>query len=438
MKFIIAALICITSLASAQQNPLIPYLVVYKESNVSMLRSYRGLQLQAYLKTQTAKNERQLVKSIPSLSRLSKDQAKTLWILNSSILKLSSEQAATIQNLSHVSQVIPIQGQVQLIRPVRSQEVVIENTKDFTYGLIKIGVPELRTQFQNLNGQGVRIGIIDSGIDTTHPDLEGKVVRYRNFIDSNQKPSDEIGHGTHVAGTIAGGKASGRSIGVAPGAQLVVAKIFSNSGNASVENIMLSLQWMVDPDENSETDDGVHVVNNSWGSSARFNDRDPQSDAFCAILNRMRAMNVLPVFAAGNSGPREGTISTPGACPDALTVGATNTRDQIASFSSKGPAKWQTVTLQKPDISAPGVDTISSMPRGRYSPMSGTSMAAPHVTGAIALMKQANPLLNHQQLTDLAIASSVDFGAPGIDPAFGQGRLDVKKAVQTILKQGRK
>ena len=439
MKIIIALLIGLTCYAANAQDRTIPFLVVYKEENVSTLRSLRGLKLQAYLKMQTAKNERMLVQKVPSIRGLSSDQAKTLWILNSSILKLNAQQANEIKALSFVNRMIQLEGQMHLIRPAQSQEVVIENTKDYTYGLIRIGVPEIRTQFQQLTGEGVRVGIIDSGIDDSHPDLKGKVIQYRNFVvESEQKPSDEIGHGTHVAGTIVGGNSSGRSIGVAPAAKLVIAKIFSNSATASLDKILLSLQWMTDPDGITETDDAVHVVNNSWGSPATLKDRDPQDDPFCAVLNRMRAMNVLPVFAAGNSGPRADTISNPGACPDALTVGATNSRDQITSFSSKGAAKWKTVTVNKPDISAPGADVISSMPRGRYAPMSGTSMASPHVTGVIAILKQARPDLNHKALGDLAIASSKDLGTEGYDHTFGYGRLDVKKAIQTLLSQGRR
>lgn len=408
-----------------------PVLVVFKEQNARQLRSLQGSDLQRYLRQQTQSNERMLAQSLPQLGR-GHFQTRSLWILNATILNADSQMIQALQQLPVVRRVLPLTNQAALINPMPGQQNT-QNTSEFTYGLIKMGIPEIRTQFPQIVGSNVRVGILDTGIDASHPDLKGKVVTYRNFMsDGGQAPMDDHGHGTHVAGTIAGGNASGRSIGVAPNVKLIIGRIIGRSGAATEANILLALQWMTDPDGNPDTQDAVHVVSNSWGYNGRFNNRDPQDDPHCAVLNRMRAMNVLPVFAAGNEGPGANTLRVPGACPDSFTVGATDSRDAAASFSSRGPAKWKTVEVAKPDISAPGVNTISSKPGGGYVTMSGTSMATPHVAGVVALIKQARPQLNQAQLQEALTKTAVDLGAAGPDLTFGFGRTDAAKAVKAV------
>lgn len=434
MKLWISIIVLISAtMAQAQQNTQ-PYLVVYKEQDVRQLRSLQGSRLQKYLRVQTQQHESNLVKALPEMrGLLDSNDVKSLWILGSSIVQLNDQSAQRISQLPFVRRLVSLAGTVNLVNPYRA-DFDVQNTNKFTYGLIKLGIPEIRTQFPKLNGQGVRVGIVDSGIDANHPDLKGKIINYKDFVNpKNQNPTDEIGHGTHVAGTIAGSDTSGRSIGVAPGAQLIIAKVFGGSGESTKQDVLLSLQWIIDPDGKPETDDGAQVVSNSWGFFGRFNNKDPQDEPFCAILNRMRALNISPVFAAGNEGPGEGTLRIPGACPDSFTVGATDSSDRIARFSSKGPAKWKSQNTPKPDVTAPGVDVISAKPRGGYQPMSGTSMAAPHVSGVMALMKQARPDLSQKELEMAVMKTSMDLGTKNYDMTFGHGRVDVLKAIQSVI-----
>lgn len=414
-------------LSLAQDNQ---FLVVYKEQNARQLRSLQGKDLQKYLRQQTQSNQQLLVQNLRQVSR-SQVRMESLWILNSTIVEMSSDLANQVGQMPNVRKVMLLGKKVQLIDPLPIQQNT-QDTAQFTYGLIKLGVPDIWNQFPQIVGSNVRVGILDTGIDANHPDLKGKVVMYRNFMGGSQEPMDDHGHGTHVAGTIAGGNASGRAIGVAPQAKLVIGRILGRSGAATEANILLSLQWMADPDNNPETPDAVHVVSNSWGYNGRFNTRDPQDDPNCAVLNRLRAMNVLPVFAAGNEGPSANSLRVPGACPDAFTVGATDSRDDIARFSSRGPAKWKTVEIPKPDISAPGVNTISAKPGGGYQAMSGTSMATPHVAGVVALVKQARPQLNQAQLQEALQRTALDLGNSGFDLFFGHGRANAIQAVQAV------
>lgn len=434
MKLWISIIVLISAMmAQAQQNTQ-PYLVVYKEQDVRQLRSLQGSRLQKYLRVQTQQHESNLVKALPEVRGLGgNDNIKSLWILGSSIAQLNDQSAQKVSQLPFVRRLVSIAGTASLINPYRG-DVNVENTTAFTYGLIKLGMPDLRTQYPQLNGQGVRVGIVDSGIDANHPDLKGKILYYKDFVKpGSQTPTDEIGHGTHVAGTIAGGNTSGRSIGVAPGVQMIIAKVFGGSGSSSREELLLALQWMIDPDGKPETEDGAHIVSNSWGYFGKFNNKDPQDEPFCAVLNRMRALNISPVFAAGNEGPGEGTLRIPGACPDSFTVGATDSSDRIARFSSKGPAKWKSQNTPKPDVTAPGVDVISARPRGGYQPMSGTSMAAPHVSGVMALMKQARPDLTQKDLETAVIKTSLDLGTKNYDMTFGHGRVEALKAIQSVI-----
>lgn len=138
----------------------------------------------------------------------------------------------------------------------------------------------------------------------------------------------------------------------------------------------------------------------------------------------------MPIFAAGNSGPGPKTVGLPGGCPNAFTIGATDSNDAIASFSSRGPAVWKTGSFVKPDILAPGVKVKSSFPGNKYSELSGTSMATPHVAGVVALMYQLQPTLTVDQLATVLKNTATKVGQ---DPnTYGSGRIDILKASQAL------
>lgn len=296
--------------------------------------------------------------------------------------------------------------------------------------LVKMRVPEVRAR--GLDGRGVRIGILDTGIDDTHPDLRGKVLAFKDVSEPEEPVAqgayDDHGHGTHVAGTIAGGAASGTAIGVAPAVGLIIGKIFNSEGSADEAQILDGLQWIADPDGDPMTDDAPKAVSNSWGSDVPGG--DPARKATCRAIAAWRDLSILPIFAAGNSGPRERSVAVPAACPAALAVGATDLNDGIARFSSRGPVIWSTGTVVKPSLSAPGVDVLSAAPGGRYVAMSGTSMATPHVAGVAALIFQARPRATPEEVAAALLNGSIDLGVPGADITFGAGRLDAVKALE--------
>jgi subtilisin family serine protease len=248
-----------------------------------------------------------------------------------------------------------------------------------------IGAPQMWSDY-GANGQGIRVAVIDTGIDYTHPDLGGgfgpgfKVMGGYDFINGDADPMDDYGHGTHVAGIIA---ANGTLKGVAPGARLLAYKVLGADGSGPYSAIIAGIDRAVDPDQDPTTNDGAQVINLSLGGPG-----DPD-DAISQAVDAAVSAGVVCVVAAGNSGSSYATLGSPGCARKALTVGASDDLDVMASFSSRGPSRPDFSI--KPDLTAPGVSITSTVPGGGYQSMSGTSMATPHVAGAAALLLQLHP-----------------------------------------------
>ncbi|MFI0935542.1 S8 family peptidase [Streptomyces sp. NPDC021019] len=272
------------------------------------------------------------------------------------------------------------------------------------------------------DGTGAKVAVLDTGADAEHPDLQGRITASENFTDSDTT-DDRQGHGTHVASTVGGSGAAsgGKNKGVAPGADLMVGKVLNDSGSGAASWIIAGMQWAVD----SKAD----VVSMSLGSAEPTDCTDPMS---LAAEELGKNKDTLFVVAAGNLGPSLNTVSSPGCAPGVLTVGAVDRDDSTANFSSRGPA-IVSHTL-KPEIAAPGVAISAAAAGGRgseaYRSMSGTSMAAPHVAGAAAVVKQRHPDWTAQQIK-AALVSSARSAVPGDVRETGGGRLDVDRAVRT-------
>jgi len=275
-------------------------------------------------------------------------------------------------------------------------------------------------------GQGIVVANMDTGVDATHPDL---ALRYRggtnSWYDPNGQhpttPTDRAGHGTSTMGVMVGGDAGGTSIGMAPGAQWIAVKIFNDSGSATATNIHAGFQWLLNPDGDPATADAPHIVNNSWTMSGSTCNLEFQSD-----LRSLRAAGIVPVFSAGNNGPFVGSVGAVANNPEALAVGATDDSDVIASFSGRGPSACSGAV--SPRLAAPGVTIRTSDLSGGYRSVSGTSFAAPHVAGALALLLGPFPGLSADRQEAALQSSAVDFGASGLDNDYGYGRLDVLAA----------
>jgi subtilisin family serine protease len=275
-------------------------------------------------------------------------------------------------------------------------------------------------------GQGVVVANLDTGVDASHPDLAGS---WRGGSDSwydpngehPAQPSDVNGHGTWTMGAMVGGSAGGTAIGMAPGAKWIAAKIFNDRGTATTARIHQAFQWLLDPDANPNTPDAPNVVNNSWVM------RTPGCNLeFELDLQRLRAAGILPVFAAGNGGPSPSTGYSPADDPEAFPVGSASNLDVLDDFSSRGPG---CAGSTYPDLTAPGEDINTTDLYGYYVPETGTSMAAPHVAGALALLLSAVPSLSADRQAAALESSALDLGDAGPDDAFGYGRLDALAAL---------
>ncbi|WUJ75120.1 S8 family peptidase [Kribbella soli] len=278
-------------------------------------------------------------------------------------------------------------------------------------------------------GKGIPVAVLDTGIDKSHPDLATQVVGEKNFTDAPD--GDHFGHGTHVASTIAGTAAAsnGKYKGVAPDARLYDGKVCDDFGSCPDSAILAGMEW-------AATEVKAKVVNLSLGGTDT-----PGIDPLEEAVNRLTAeTGTLFVIAAGNDGPAERTIGSPGSADAALTVGAVDKQNGLADFSSRGPRVGDGAV--KPDISAPGVsivaakakDSIIGEPVGDdYLRLDGTSMATPHVAGSAAILAQEHPDWKAAELKGALMGSA----KPATDQtAFeqGAGRVDVAKGIkQTVI-----
>ncbi|MER0241064.1 S8 family serine peptidase [Streptomyces sp. HSW2009] len=293
----------------------------------------------------------------------------------------------------------------------------------------QIGAP---TAWQaGYDGKGTKIAVLDSGVDETHADLAGQQVAEKNFSEAADA-KDRVGHGTHVASTAAGtgAKSGGKYRGVAPGARLIDGKVLDDGGSGWDSDIVAGAEWAV-----AEKAD---VINLSLGGLDT-----PDLDPLETAINKLSAEHgTLFAVSAGNEGAGAGTVGSPGSADAALTVGAVDKKDALADFSSRGPRVGDGAV--KPDVTAPGVDIGAAAAPGSqvakdgtpvadgYVAISGTSMAAPHVAGAAALLAQQHPTWTGAELKAVLTGSAV----PGPYTPFeqGAGRIDLRKALtQTVV-----
>jgi subtilisin family serine protease len=278
----------------------------------------------------------------------------------------------------------------------------------------------------DFDGAGATVAILDTGADADHPDLQGRIIVGKDFTESPNGWNDMHGHGTHVASTVGGsGQASeGLKKGVAPHADLLVGKVLGDSGGGATSGIVAGMEWAVAQ--------GADVISMSLGSTEQTTTcDDPMA---LAVESLSASSDSLFVIAAGNNGPANNTVNSPGCTPAALTVGAVDRDDSTAVFSSRGPVNGTHVL--KPEITAPGVGISAAAAGGRgvyaYRSMSGTSMATPHVAGAAAIVKQRHPGWTGEQIKAVLV-SSADSDIPGDVRETGGGRLDVAAAIDQFV-----
>lgn len=348
------------------------------------------------------------------------------WIFNGLAVKASGPLIRNLASRPEVKEV-RLDARIPLPSPIPAAEG--EGMPNSEWNISLIRAPLVWALSPAYNGTGAVVGSFDTGVDLTHPDL---FTRYRgnqqaSWFDpyyEHSFPFDANGHGTHTTGIAVGGNASGSFIGVAPGATWIAAKAWDDAGNGVVSAFHQIFEWFLAP--GGDPDNAPDVVNCSWGIAESGCDTE-----FLPDIQALRAAGIFPAFAAGNDGPSSGSVICPGAYPIAFAVGATDEYDGIADFSGRGPSPCNNST--KPNISAPGDGILSSVPWGGYEILSGTSMATPHISGSVAVLRSINPALTVEQLEAALTSGGKDLGEPGPDNEFGAGRLDLFVSAQVAI-----
>lgn len=370
-----------------------------------------------------------------------------------------------------IANTIEVSGDADLVRRLAARPEVEQITADRSYripkpipatgaispdsvewGIDRIHAPQVWDQFDD-RGEGIVVGSIDTGVMYNHPALVGQ---YRgnlgggvfdhnyNWWDPSNvcgspslEPCDNVGHGTHTMGTMIGDDGQGNQVGVAPKAQWITAK-GCEGDNCSEFALLSSGQFMLAPTDlqgnNPDPAKRPDVINNSWGGAA---DTDPW---FQPTVDAWVAAGIFPAFSAGNTdggAAQCGSASNPGNLPEAYAAGAIDINDNLAGFSNRGPSAFGDGVI-KPDIAAPGVNVRSAWNDGGYNTISGTSMASPHVAGAVALMWSAAPALERDVAATRQVLGQSAIDTPDLtcggtaddNNMYGEGRLDALAAVE--------
>lgn len=366
--------------------------------------------LRTYLSSQGAKGE------------------KDLWLINGVAAHVP---ARLVAQLASRAEVVSVRLDAVLAAPAP----VVGLPAAADWNLVMIKANDLWTL--GYTGQGVVVASMDTGVDAGHQDLgmnwRGGVNSWFDPNNEHANPADNNGHGTQTMGIAVGGN----GIGVAPGAQWIAVKIFNDAGVTNLSAIHQGFQWLLDPDGNPATDDAPDVVNNSWGLLDSLGACNPE---FQPDLQALNAADIAAVFSSGNDGPNPATSLSPANSINAMSVGAVDLTQTIANFSGRGPSACDGGIY--PRITAPGVNiktadlTFGGIFPNAYSYVNGTSFAAAHVSGALAVLRSAHLTATVAQLDAAITQTAVDLGTLGADNDFGYGLLDMAAASYVLGNSG--
>ncbi|MFE1245502.1 S8 family serine peptidase [Fictibacillus sp. NPDC058756] len=385
---------------------------------------------------------------------------QSFYVVNGMAVTATKEVMEEIAAFPEVEKVLPNETR-QLIQPVSSvklpekpqQKAGLQvepknETSTIEWNIERVGAPAVWNM--GIDGAGTVVASIDTGVQWNHPALKEK---YRGFDPANPDSAnheynwfdavggqaaayDDLGHGTHVTGTMVGSEANGANqIGVAPGAKWIAVKAFSANGGSDVD-LLEAGEWILAPKDaagNPHPEKAPDVVNNSWGGGPGLD------EWYREMVAAWRAAEIFPEFSAGNTtifnpgGP--GSVATPANYPESFATGATDINDSLASFSLQGPSPYDET---KPEISAPGVNIRSSVPGSAYEGgWNGTSMAGPHVSAVAALLRQADASLTVEEIEEILLSTATpltDATFPeSPNNGYGHGLVNAFSAVSSVV-----
>jgi subtilisin family serine protease len=292
--------------------------------------------------------------------------------------------------------------------PYTVLEVIVSPWEVIDWGLKMLSIPPW---WEETQGDGIKVAVLDTGIDSQHLDLSDAIVGSEDFTGSKNGTADMKGHGTHVAGIIAARRGNGGVVGLAPQAELLIGKVLGDNGQGTSEMVESGIRWAIEQK--------ADIINMSLGS-LRYS--KPVHDAVSEAVKR----GIFVICAAGNKGPFLDTVLYPGKLNETVAVGAIDQEFKIWRRSSRG---------KQVDIVAPGYRVRSAYPPQKTAVLSGTSMAAPFVSGVVALMlakhrgtvRNETPLENQEQLKEHLEKTAVDLGEIKRDPLYGWGLVNPEK-----------
>jgi subtilisin len=322
------------------------------------------------------------------------------------VANLTAKEAAALKNDPNV-QAVEDDGPVWALNQLpRVDQLLVEGQPSPLAETIPAGVAQIKAPaaWDSTRAKGVKVAVLDTGIDFTHPDLAANYKGGISFVPTEATPMDFNSHGTHCAGTIAAAINGVGVVGVAPAAYLYAVKVLSGSGSGQWSWLISGINWCMA--------NGIKVLSMSLGGPVA-------PAALGTMCQTAWNQGLLLVAAAGNSGPGMGTVGFPAKYPNVIAVSAIDSANVIAPFSSRGP---------EVELCAPGVNVLSTIPGGGYGNKSGTSMACPHVAGAAALAWGSHRYQTNVVIRRLLAWTSDNLGVPGRDPLFGYGRVDAEQA----------
>ncbi len=386
----------------------------------------------------------------------------SIWIVNAIYCEATKDVISELDNNRDIFYIDYDLKPIEIEKPEQFSAPADKTSKEreIAWGVSKINAPAVWAL--GYTGQGIVVGIIDTGVNYNHVDLADHLWTDPNYPNhgwnfelNNNDPMDVQGHGTHCAGSVASDGTAGSQCGVAPDAQMLCCRVRTVADTTAENQVWQAMQFVVSPPLSPTH--GGDLITMSLGWRYVWN---PRVASWRTACNNVGAAGIVMIVAAGNERGVDlppyalrcpGSVPSPwrhpqngatGALSNVISIGATDINDAIASFSSPGPVRWDTVTgyndypyppgLTKPDVSAPGVNIKScayNNNTGYLDGWNGTSMATPHTAGTVALMLQKNPYLTRAEIDSILEMTAVDLGNPGKDNDFGAGRIDALAAV---------
>lgn len=396
----------------------IPIIVILKD--VSSFKTHLKENGVYVLKNKTASTQHNIAVLLNGEKKRNKaDKIKQFWIANAIAVNASPELIEQLSSRDDVES-IELDSKVHMIEDY-SVNVVTQGQIDNATTEIK-RINATKAWEIGIDGTGINVSVIDTGIYANHPDISGRVIKWVDYVSGLGSPYDDNGHGTHVAGTVGGNGTRGTTTGVAPNTSLFGVKVLDGTGSGYESDVIRGIQWSID--------NGANIISLSLGSNEVWTTQNCDVDniAMSTAINNAISSGIVFVAAAGND---PSGVTSPGCIKNVIAVGNVYINDVIHPYSGKGGA------MTDHGVVAPGVGITSlyNLNSG-YTIKSGTSMATPHVSGTVALMIQKsrihNITLTPSQIKNILANTSLDLGTVGKDNIFGAGRIDTYNATLYI------